>query len=457
MRLNQTFCIKRLFFLFVIPTILVFIFSRYSGIKQQILNFELFFSAFLLSLRLTPTITWSTFILYATVFLIQVFQFLEYLYGLSLRDTSVHISAISSWPRTAYIAFASYLAVLIFVLVLLKQINRRDVLALPALGIITLFMISDILLSPSFIYTKDFIHFPNIIGSPILGEIKKSQLLHGKHELWENQPNSYLAIKNLIDKHQKDNSTLLIITLESLGIPNNNSDEYLLESHIKEKLTNYDLIEKFSEKTKGGTLNGELRLLCGIKNAGNISHFVDKRNLFDECIPNYVKKLGLASVAVHGNSGAFYDRNKIYPALGFDDFVSFESIPIFEKNTSCSKVFNAICDSQVTSIALDEKRRKNKIPAKIAYVMTIDTHFPLQTISKEVENGNQNLALNTYYSAVNKSISEISDSIRASNPSPDYVIIHGDHPPPFLDVSLRSQFKQNEVPVFIFRKNMLDQ
>jgi hypothetical protein len=187
----------------------------------------------------------------------------------------------------------------------------RDFSLLPVLGITMLFMISDILLSPNFFYTKDFISFPNIIGSPTLGEVKKNLLLHGEHELWDHPPNSYLAIKNLIDKHQKDNSTLLIITFESLGVTDDAYDEHSLENYIKGKLIGYDLLEKFSEKTKGGTLNGELRLLCGIKNAGSISNFLGKRDLFDGCIPNYAKKHGLASVAVHGNSGSFYDRNKI--------------------------------------------------------------------------------------------------------------------------------------------------
>ena len=112
-------CINIFFVIFVMPSVLMFVFSAYSGVNQQKFNFELFCSALLcsallcsallVSLRVPPKIIWPAFILYFAALMIQAFQFLEYIYGLNLRDAPVHILAISSWPITAYIASISFL------------------------------------------------------------------------------------------------------------------------------------------------------------------------------------------------------------------------------------------------------------------------------------------------------------------------------------------------------------
>ncbi|MCQ2431764.1 MAG: sulfatase-like hydrolase/transferase [Clostridia bacterium] len=85
-----------------------------------------------------------------------------------------------------------------------------------------------------------------------------------------------------------------------------------------------------------GTANTEFEVLTGMTledfGAGEYPY---KTILHDETCESAaynLKALGYAAHAMHNNSGTFYDRNEIYPSLGFDTFTPLEYMQNVEYN-----------------------------------------------------------------------------------------------------------------------------
>ena len=54
-------------------------------------------------------------------------------------------------------------------------------------------------------------------------------------------------------------------------------------------------------------------------------------------LPYYLKSIGYQTVAMHNNYSYYYNRNKVYPELGFEKFISLENM-IAQKDRS--NIFN---------------------------------------------------------------------------------------------------------------------
>lgn len=77
-----------------------------------------------------------------------------------------------------------------------------------------------------------------------------------------------------------------------------------------------------------GTANTEFEILTGMNlddfGAGEYPYKTVLRRQTTESIAFNLRNLGYTAHAVHNNTGAFYDRNKVYSSLGFDTFTSLE-------------------------------------------------------------------------------------------------------------------------------------
>ena len=77
-----------------------------------------------------------------------------------------------------------------------------------------------------------------------------------------------------------------------------------------------------------GTINTEFEVLSGMSlqyfGAGEYPYKTVLRDTACETIAYDLKNLGYSTHALHNNNGTFYDRNLVYPNLGFDSFTSIE-------------------------------------------------------------------------------------------------------------------------------------
>ena len=78
----------------------------------------------------------------------------------------------------------------------------------------------------------------------------------------------------------------------------------------------------------GGTANTEFEVLTGINldyfGAGEYPYKTIMLEQTAESLPFNLKELGYSAHAIHNHTGNFYDRDKVYPHMGFDTFQSKE-------------------------------------------------------------------------------------------------------------------------------------
>lgn len=85
-----------------------------------------------------------------------------------------------------------------------------------------------------------------------------------------------------------------------------------------------------------GTANTEFEIITGMNlsffGAGEYPYKTILQSTTSESICYNLDELGYHSHAIHNNTGTFYDRNKVFPKLGFDSFNSIEYMNDVEYN-----------------------------------------------------------------------------------------------------------------------------
>ena len=80
-----------------------------------------------------------------------------------------------------------------------------------------------------------------------------------------------------------------------------------------------------------GTINTEFEAITGMSlryfGPGEYPYKTILTERTCESVPYVLKDLGYSTHVIHNNEATFYDRNKVYPMLGFDTFTSMEYMP----------------------------------------------------------------------------------------------------------------------------------
>jgi hypothetical protein len=106
------------------------------------------------------------------------------------------------------------------------------------------------------------------------------------------------------------------IIVESWGLPKDETLGHALlapfaDPQLRER---YRVIEG-TMPFEGPTTSGESRELCQTHSACNASH--GSLEQMQHCLPDRLRSLGYRTLAVHGFNGEFFDRNVWYPQMGF--------------------------------------------------------------------------------------------------------------------------------------------
>lgn len=122
------------------------------------------------------------------------------------------------------------------------------------------------------------------------------------------------------------------------------------------------------------TVRTEFSFLAGLgPQSLGVHRFNPYRKLARQSIPtlaSFLKKLGYRTVCVHPYLASFYGRNKIFPLLGFDEFIDISSFNNAEK-----------IGPYIGDIALAEKvcalLEKSSTQPIFVFVITMENHGPL--------------------------------------------------------------------------------
>lgn len=377
---------------------------------------------------------------------IQLVELISIGFNLSMPDILNISLSLSGLPLV--VKFSLVCLTLIFVAVffsfnILPTIKIRKTYFLFLFATPILF---DVFLGANFLFQKDKVYFPNLVSSPIIKLIREEKTLY-QFEYWDNPPKSYLALKESVEKKK----FVLFIEFESLGVPIDVGYNEILNKHIESSFPEYRLVNKFEEEFSGGTLSGELRTLCGVKSFGKLLYNqVTYVNELSPCIPNVFnsKSAPFYSIAAHANYGSIYNREKIYPVIGFNKSIFASDLPDSAVK-DCGSVQFIACDDSIL------KKLKNDInelsfEKLFVHVMTINSHFPYS--GKLVVNLSDNNNFSLYMSVVNTTLLAFKEFIYGIDTPPDIIIISGDHAPPFVSKEDRKNFLPSSVPVYVFEK-----
>lgn len=126
----------------------------------------------------------------------------------------------------------------------------------------------------------------------------------------------------------------------------------------------------------GGTVRTEFEVLTGMPVAAFPGVQYPYVNLNPRFLPGVVSALerhGYASVALHGNSGAFWNRANTYEAMGVDTFLTQRSL--FKAGARRDGAW--LSDRSMTDILLAELERATK--PTVAIAISIQNHGPYDT------------------------------------------------------------------------------
>jgi hypothetical protein len=247
------------------------------------------------------------------------------------------------------------------------------------------------------------------------------------------------------------NTSVLSVSVESLGLARSASDMVALTFAIPHRLGGKYEIEQHHHKFFGSTLQGEIRELCGERLIGNASEKAIIRRLH-RCLPKMLQANGYATDALHGNGGRFYNRRTIYPAMGFQRSWFYDDIVAADRSAGpCPRTaFNAVCDDRLYARALSLFDGKNRF----VHIMTLDSHLPVPDADGLTcpQAFSDDRPLCAYANLISRSLDELGSAITAAPHKPDLIFIYGDHAPPFSKSTTRARFADDEVPFFVLKR-----
>jgi phosphoglycerol transferase MdoB-like AlkP superfamily enzyme len=194
----------------------------------------------------------------------------------------------------------------------------------------------------------------------------------------------------------------------------------------------------------GGTIRTEFEVLTGMPMDAFPNATFPYVTLVRDRIPSLVsalKRHGYAAIAVHGNSGSFWNRQNAYQAIGFDRFITRKQFP---RNAAHNGRW--ISDAVMTDVVLDQLRQARKPTMVLA--LSIETHGPyndVKTTDRAARdavqvppklNAEQALQLRNYLYHAHRADAQFERLLQAlqARKRPTVLLFFGDHLPGLRDV-----------------------
>ncbi|KIL40104.1 hypothetical protein SD70_15605 [Gordoniibacillus kamchatkensis] len=201
--------------------------------------------------------------------------------------------------------------------------------------------------------------------------------------------------------------------------------------------TGYSLSPTFG----GGTSNVEFEALTGLNmsfmNEGAVPYqqILAKKNSFPSLV-SMLKSRGYETTAVHPFDKTFYNRNRVYPVLGFDQFISQDDIKYKDKLSPNGYISDMSAVKQVVDVLNSGDQ------PHFVHLVTMQNHLPIaegmngpNTIQVSGLSGSGQTEMESYAQSVketDKAVQYLVDSIQQLK-RPTIVVVFGDHLPALQD------------------------
>lgn len=150
-------------------------------------------------------------------------------------------------------------------------------------------------------------------------------------------------------------------------------------------------------------------------------------------IPSFISfmdQLGYTSVAIHPNNAAFYKRSQVYPALGFDEFLSIDKMKHLEYIDSQKYVSDqSVFDELYAELEAADRPIFAYGLTMANHIAVFDKKFGENTIEVLDANGEHNTEMETYAEGLKQTDLALKEFITKieNYDEPTLVIFFGDH------------------------------
>jgi phosphoglycerol transferase MdoB-like AlkP superfamily enzyme len=260
-------------------------------------------------------------------------------------------------------------------------------------------------------------------------------------------PASFTAQREWTRAHPGQTSMLVLV--ESMGLPKAPEVlDWLRGRLFTQRLSSRWTVRQSDEAFRGTTTSGELRALCGLQ--GHYSRLDD--TLAARCLPQMLAGQGTTSIGIHGFGLRMFDRNQWWPRIGLAPW-QWPGRPQAQLPMSCNHAFPGVCDAAVLDLAVAQAQQ----PARFVYALTLDTHLPLdqdhagplpaELKARCAASGTPEEACHLVRK-LGDVLGTLSQSLAGSRATP-FVVVVGDHAPPFGEAANRQAFVADRVPIFV--------
>lgn len=184
----------------------------------------------------------------------------------------------------------------------------------------------------------------------------------------------------------------------------------------------------------GNTPNSEFECLTGCSMAFLPNGMVTYQQMIDSDLPtmaSWLSKYGYDCTAIHLYNPEYFDRTRIYPLLGFDEFININNVTtdveLFRDYATDESTFNAI---------KDKFEHKSSDERLFCFAVTIQNHggYWWQTADIKVKNAHSDYA-NEYASLLRITDDSFAELLEyfSSIEEPTIICMYGDHQP-YLDI-----------------------
>ena len=237
---------------------------------------------------------------------------------------------------------------------------------------------------------------------------------------------------------------VLVVMIEALGhFGDPEHQAFLLKSFDDPSLrSRYDVSTGLATYY-GSTTAAELREMCGTREP--YARVIDGVPL--DCLPQRMANLGYRTVAMHGFTGKFFERELWYPKLGFESRIFGEDLSS-TTHRFCGGPFRGPCD--VDLIPPIARELQNATQPTFFYWLTLSTHVPIAPREGTPQlgcDGDGGLLRHVEVCYMSEMWSDVMSGIArmtADIPPTDILII-GDHAPPIWSKAGRRLFTPGKV------------
>jgi hypothetical protein len=238
---------------------------------------------------------------------------------------------------------------------------------------------------------------------------------------------------------------VLIVVVEALGhFADPQHEAFLLRSFNDADLRKRYDVSIGTTTYYGSTTAAELRELCESREP--YADIID--GLQVDCLPHRMTARGYRTVALHGFTRTFFERELWYPKIGFQTLIFGEDLVRTMPRRCGGGPFRGLCD--VDLIPLIGRELRNATQPTFIYWLTLSTHVPIApregTPQLGCDRGGPMHHVEVCYTA--EMWSDLMSSLvrlTAEIPPTDILIV-GDHAPPLWSKAGRRLFTPGKVP-----------